>query len=67
MKREAKEKGKKVNENAVGQKGGPNMGDKEGKVTYFLQGLYFFTKQRMLQRHPSACSPPNYSNYHGTL
>lgn len=41
--------------------------DKEVKLTHFSQGLYFFFKQGMLQKHPSACSPPNYSNYHGTL
>lgn len=32
--------------NAVGQKGRLNMGDKKGKVTHILQGLYFSLPSR---------------------
>lgn len=42
-------------------------GEQEGEVTHFVLSVYIFSEQEMLQRHPSAFSPPNYSNYHGTL
>lgn len=37
-----KKKGKRFNANGVGQKGRPNKGHKEGKVTHFLQFNSFF-------------------------
>lgn len=48
-----------MNENAVGQKGGPNMEDKEGKVTHFLQGLYFFFPQARDVTEASQCLFPS--------
>ena len=54
-----KRKRKKVNENAWGQKGGPNIGDKEGEGETFLQGLYFPFNQALCVAEASQCLFPS--------